>query len=225
MLVLEEQVADTFPVSEEILNLARNKVKTSIPIVGSDTDGSDEASRPSEFFKRVDVPRLAVGRHAIAFDKAQKLSGSAAFTSGFVEVPNAWFDTAMSLERAGYLCSALDCLYLNIDTLLRSGQFSTIDDLVRRLEPNKLSIDFMIGILALTRPASEEIPSREQFFERAWNAVESRQRSARELLGGLRRAPKPRQRTSIFSPSANGGNRRHRSLLGWLSRWGSSPST
>ena len=115
--------------------------------------------------------------------------GSGAMQSISIDL-SARFAEARRIESEGNISGALDIVYRSLDNTLRLGNFRVLDEFIRKLKPEELSIDMIISVLVLSRPASDEIKSREDFFERAWKSVESRKRNARELLGGLRYGPK-----------------------------------
>jgi hypothetical protein len=138
-----------------------------------------------------------------------------------------WLSRAKKLEQSKDISGALDLIYRSLDQTLRDGRFREVDEFLRKLDPKQLSIDMLIAILILSRPAIDKLPSREAFYKGAWNAVESHKRNARELLGGLRRRPKGAgQSVSLISASNKRSSNRSRwNLLGWLTHWNTTPSS
>ncbi|HEY7089648.1 MAG TPA: hypothetical protein VH518_16235 [Tepidisphaeraceae bacterium] len=124
----------------------------------------------------------------------------------FDDESDEWFSESLNLDRHGRTEEALDIVYSKINEWLRMRQTQQCDAFIRRLNVEALPNRMLLAIAILTRSASHEIPYREEFFGRAWKALESRGKDAEKLLGRLRDAP---YRVPAKRPS---GIRR---ILGW----------
>lgn len=102
---------------------------------------------------------------------------------------DAWFDRALDLDRQGRTDEALDVVYDRINTWLREPHFGGCDAFLGRLNVESLPTRMLLAIAINTRPVSDELLNRQEFFERAWKSLESRGNDARKLLGRLRYAP------------------------------------
>lgn len=98
-----------------------------------------------------------------------------------------WLDEAMSLDRAGRVRPAVRVLLDHVDRMLRAGEFEAVDAVFSRV-PADASLTFLMGCLTITLPApTDRLPSRDAFYDRAWDACVAAGRDADNLLGGLRR--------------------------------------
>ena len=89
-------------------------------------------------------------------------------------------------STAGKRVPALNLLFGKVDDRLSGGRFDEVDALLKSLDVEGLSENIIVGILSITRRASDRLQFRKEFFEKAWKVVESRGRNVERLLNGLR---------------------------------------
>jgi len=92
---------------------------------------------------------------------------------------------AGQLDRRGQTDAALDLIYDQIDTLLRSGDLPRIDAVLQRADVNSLSTDLLLGLLTATLPARTRLASRRGFFNRVEAVLRKRGDWEDGLLNGL----------------------------------------
>ncbi|MGA3067932.1 MAG: hypothetical protein ABSF29_13900 [Tepidisphaeraceae bacterium] len=104
-----------------------------------------------------------------------------------------WLKEALRLDRCGFGARALDLVYDVIEGWLRDEKSPERNDKLRecdafldRLSTDGLPTRILLTIAVMTRPVSDKLKHREEFFERAWKTLESRGKDAEKLLGGLR---------------------------------------
>ena len=68
------------------------------------------------------------------------------------------------LEQDGNVDSALDVLYDNIDTMLKLGLYSEVDDFMLFATVNGVGVDILLGLLTITHPAKARFKYRHKFF-------------------------------------------------------------
>jgi len=100
-----------------------------------------------------------------------------------------WLDTARNLRLQGKASESLDVIYQTINRLLMAGRFDEVDAMLSTLDVESQGIELLLAIAIMTRPASDELKSREAFFERAWKTFKKNGKDAKKLLGNLRYAP------------------------------------
>ena len=97
-----------------------------------------------------------------------------------------WFADAIRDDRDGKPVQALGHMFREVDKLFTSGKFAEVDEWLSSLSPAKLSVNLIVGVLSITKPASDRLSRRQTFLDDAWAVVEGRGRSAAKLLGGLK---------------------------------------
>jgi len=97
-----------------------------------------------------------------------------------------WMALVRSEDTAGRRVPALNLLFGKVDDRLSGGRFDEVDALLKSLDVEGLSENIIVGILSITRRASDRLQFRKEFFEKAWKVVESRGRNVERLLNGLR---------------------------------------
>lgn len=114
--------------------------------------------------------------------------------------PPSWFADALRENEAGRIDVALDIVYDKIDNWMSRGHYAACGAFLRSLSVEELPTRIILAIAVTTRPASDEIPQREEFFDRAWNALKMRNKNPEKLLGKLRVAAHltPRKRPSAI---------------------------
>lgn len=97
-----------------------------------------------------------------------------------------WMREVIRLDNDNRSDAALDELFDQIDILLSSGEFSKVDSIIAAMPVEGPSLTLMMGLLSITRPACEHLPSRVRYFERVHRLCNAMRRDAESLLGGLR---------------------------------------
>jgi hypothetical protein len=90
------------------------------------------------------------------------------------------------LEKQGHLDTALDVLYDRVDDLLKTKQFTTVDDLLRNANVSSFSADVLLGLLTSTLPARSKLPARAKFFADVESSIKARGEWENGLLAGLK---------------------------------------
>ena len=72
-----------------------------------------------------------------------------------------------------------------VDDLFRSGQFKIYDQQLRGLDVAELSDDEIITHLTISARAKDNLPSRQDFYNRARQELVNRRRRTSDLLKGL----------------------------------------
>jgi len=106
-------------------------------------------------------------------------------TTSIIAVPT-WLVDALDADGRGESSAALDIIFRKMDQLLRDGNFPEVDRVVRCAPIEGTSLTVLLGLLSITLPASQHLPSRDSFFDQIWKACVARGRNAEKLLGGLR---------------------------------------
>ena len=106
-------------------------------------------------------------------------------TTSISAVP-AWMADALDTDSRGESSLALDMIFRQVDQLLRDGKFPEVDRVLQAAPIEGTSLTVLLGLLSITLPASQYLPSRDSFFEQVWRACVNRGRNADKLLGGLR---------------------------------------
>ncbi len=78
----------------------------------------------------------------------------------------------------------IDYVFDYLDRLLGEGDFTLVNRIIARLEPDSIQPVFLAAILSMTKPARERLPARTSFADKACETV-ARQRGheeARKLL-------------------------------------------
>jgi hypothetical protein len=97
-----------------------------------------------------------------------------------------WFGDALRDDGNGEHVRALGHIFRPVGELLSNGQFREVDEWLSSLEPSRLSANLIVGILSITRAASDRLLSRPKFFDDACAAVERKGRDAGKFLGALK---------------------------------------
>jgi hypothetical protein len=97
-----------------------------------------------------------------------------------------WLSFALRLDSKGQRDRSLDMLANRVDLLLSAKKFSEVDEMFDWVPTDTPSITFLMALLSLTLPATEQLPKRAMFYDRVWQACVARNRNANDLLGGLR---------------------------------------
>ena len=91
----------------------------------------------------------------------------------------------VQLEKHGHIDSALDVLYDRVDDLLKAQQFTVLDDLLRQVDVDSISVDVLLGLLTATLPARSKLPARPKFFADVETSIKTRGAWENGLLAGL----------------------------------------
>ena len=74
-----------------------------------------------------------------------------------------FINQAIMLERMGSRSETLDVIFDTLDDLALSGNYQELDDILSKLDVCDLSELICSGILSVTRPVAEHLPSRIRF--------------------------------------------------------------
>ena len=94
-------------------------------------------------------------------------------------------ERAARLEKMGHTDFALDLLYDTVDELLRGQEFPRLDSILAHLEPQRYSVDILLGILTATLPARSRLPSRPNLVRESERLLRDRGDYEHGLLAGL----------------------------------------
>jgi hypothetical protein len=97
-----------------------------------------------------------------------------------------WMQAVRKLDENGQSDAALDEMFDHIDSMLSSQEFSDVDAILGAMPVEGPSLTLMMGLLSITRPAAQHLPSRRQYFDRVFRLCNAMRRDADSLLGGLR---------------------------------------
>ncbi len=92
---------------------------------------------------------------------------------------------AHKLDASGNTDEALDSVYDEIDELLRSGEFETVDIALCYLRDMDLSLNIALGVLTSTLPAKSKLTFRSRLTRQVRNSLLSQGLDADSLLSGL----------------------------------------
>jgi hypothetical protein len=98
-----------------------------------------------------------------------------------------WIDAVLKLDSSDHTAEALDELFAQVDQMLSAQEFDAVDKVIAAMPLEGPSLSLMMGLLSITRPAADHLPSRERFFERVYRLCKAMRRDAESLLGGLRK--------------------------------------
>ncbi len=77
-----------------------------------------------------------------------------------------WLEDVYSAVRHERIDAALDLLMEHFDELFHAGKFSEANSLLDHVDLQRLDIDTMVGLLAATLPARDELKRRGRLVER-----------------------------------------------------------
>lgn len=97
-----------------------------------------------------------------------------------------WMRPVLKEDQRGQSDVALDEMFDHIDPMLSSGKYSEINAILAAMPVEGPSLTLMMGLLSITRPAAQYLPSRKRFFDRVYRLCKAMRRDAETLLGGLR---------------------------------------
>jgi hypothetical protein len=98
-----------------------------------------------------------------------------------------WLQNAMALDASDSTIPAMDIVFDNVDDLLSAGKFEEVNVIIEQVPLEGPSLSFLMGVLTITLPAADRLPSRARFFARLYRLCKAMGRDAEDLLGGLRR--------------------------------------
>lgn len=97
-----------------------------------------------------------------------------------------WMESILKLDQSNQSDAAFDELFDRIDLMLSSAGYAKIDAILAAMPVEGPSLTLMMGLLSMTRPAAQHLPSRQRFFDRVYRLCNAMRRDAETLLGGLR---------------------------------------
>jgi hypothetical protein len=103
-----------------------------------------------------------------------------------MELPD-FLDRLYILAATGRAPAAMDTVFDHLDQLLNDGLFRVCDKLLTQVDLLRLPSGVRRALLAVTRPAKQELPSRVSFYEEALRllSLERGQETARKMLKSL----------------------------------------
>ncbi len=79
----------------------------------------------------------------------------------------------------------IDAVYENVNDALMRGEFDQVDNSLRDLNPEKMSLDLVLAWLTITLAAADKLPSRITFFSKAIKAASEQGLFESGLFDGL----------------------------------------
>lgn len=81
-----------------------------------------------------------------------------------------FLDTIYKLSELNDTNGATSLVYSHVDSLLRSNRFSEVDDIFLAAEPMRLTMDAVIGLLAISWRAKPHLncETREAYSDQVW---------------------------------------------------------
>lgn len=99
---------------------------------------------------------------------------------------NDWFREALELFVSGSEAKALDMVYDVMDNMLLSARFGDADQALREIDVPNTPMVILVGLLTITLPAWDTLPSRPAFFDSVRAECGARGRTdTDQLLKGL----------------------------------------
>lgn len=89
--------------------------------------------------------------------------------------PHAWLEDLYVAVRHEQIDHALDLIYASFNRLFASGRFTLASSLLRHVDLARLDTDTLVGLLAATLPAREELPDRPGLVARVRMVLQSTQ--------------------------------------------------
>jgi hypothetical protein len=100
---------------------------------------------------------------------------------------NDWFTEALELFTSGKREKTLDMVYDIVDNMLLSARFNEVDEFLSDVDVSRVPTVILVGILTITLPACDSLPTRASFFEAVRLECERRGETDPGLLKGLDR--------------------------------------
>ena len=97
----------------------------------------------------------------------------------------AFVDHARRLDQLGQTDAALDLIFSQVDELLVAGDYQRVDVLLASVPANELSMDLLLGLLAVTLPARSRLTQRATFYSTVEMVLRERGHLKEGLLAGL----------------------------------------
>jgi len=98
-----------------------------------------------------------------------------------------FLEEVYSLARMGDIPGATDKIFDRIDRLLCDGYFRVCNQILKRVEPQKLPSSLRRSFLTITAAAKQKLPARNGFYEKALQLLgqEKGEAQAKKLLSNL----------------------------------------
>ena len=77
-----------------------------------------------------------------------------------------WFDELYSNMEKGKIHAAMDILYEKIDDLFIEEKFCKVDEILTRLDLERLDANLLAGVLTITLPAKDSLKKHAELFDR-----------------------------------------------------------
>jgi len=85
-----------------------------------------------------------------------------------------WLNEIYQLDLDDKTDAAIDVLFDHVDDLLSAGEFDQCDEVLKDLDPNRLSNALIVAVLSITKAAGGHLPSRFHFAERSRASLSQR---------------------------------------------------
>ena len=92
---------------------------------------------------------------------------------------------ANRLDKLGQTDAAIDVVFDRIDEMLLAGQFEQVDRLFDNTNPCDFSVELLLGLRTVTRPAKSRLFNRADFYEQVRRSLHERGETDERLLEGL----------------------------------------
>jgi hypothetical protein len=122
---------------------------------------------------------------ATGYSPSMKNESKGAVLEKPVAMLDRFLKPVITLEKHGHLDAALDVLYDRVDDLLKTKQFTVVDNLLSQASVGSFSVDVLLGLLTATLPARSKLQARAKFFAEVEASIKTRGEWENGLLAGL----------------------------------------
>ena len=94
-----------------------------------------------------------------------------------------WEKLKQDIDNAKNIDSKLDFIFDCIDDMLIAGEFSEVNEIIKKVDINKYDISLLLGFLTITLSAKNKLPYRSEFFMNVKNSYHKN--DVNEMFSGL----------------------------------------
>jgi hypothetical protein len=110
------------------------------------------------------VPARPQG-HTVAVSPRRATQGPPVAESRETPLIDRFLEAIYDLAVLGDLQAATDQIFETVDRFLLQGAFSTCDEILRRVDVQRLPTALMRSFLTITAPAKDKLPARKAFYD------------------------------------------------------------